>query len=129
MLFFKICWGSSRNWLEPKIEPSLTNLAYLNQWNTLYLFWRKKTQKWPIKKRVVAHFGIYFFLRPVVGKYLVSTYTWIYGTYSNCITRSKIEASLVSHTVVFNLFSTRGTWTESKNSKKCYFCIFKKPTK
>ncbi len=29
-------WGSSKNQLELKIEPELTNLACLNRWNTLY---------------------------------------------------------------------------------------------
>ncbi len=29
-------WGSSKNWLELKIEPPLSNLACLNWWNTLY---------------------------------------------------------------------------------------------
>ncbi len=28
-------WGSSVNWLEPKIEPPSANLACLNLWNTL----------------------------------------------------------------------------------------------
>ncbi len=28
-------WGSIKNWLELKIEPSLANLACLNWWNTL----------------------------------------------------------------------------------------------
>ncbi len=32
---FWCSWGSSKNWLELKIEPPLANLACLNQWNTL----------------------------------------------------------------------------------------------
>jgi hypothetical protein len=31
-------WGSIKNWLELKIEPPLADLALLNPWNTLYLF-------------------------------------------------------------------------------------------
>ncbi len=35
-IIYRGCWGSSKNWLELKIEPLLANLACLNWWNTLY---------------------------------------------------------------------------------------------
>jgi hypothetical protein len=39
--FFWGSWGSSKNWLELKIESSSSNLACLNRWNTLYYFINK----------------------------------------------------------------------------------------
>ncbi len=36
-------WSSSKNWLELKIEPPLSNLACLNRWNTLYVIFEHQT--------------------------------------------------------------------------------------
>jgi hypothetical protein len=38
---FWCSWGSSKNWLELKIEPPAANLACLNWWNTSYVNYKR----------------------------------------------------------------------------------------
>jgi hypothetical protein len=80
-LYFFGSWGSSKNWLELKIETALSNLACLNRWNTLY---EKGLSSWVV------------WLLRIQNKFISSNQIWLCSDNSKLKTKWKPKIRRVS---------------------------------